>query len=94
MVPTPPGDSTCCLDARAAFSVFTISSSFLGAAGALFSFGALAATTVKIGTVVWIGYGPYYVADQLDLYKKSGVKVALQIFNDPALIPPRSPVVR
>lgn len=67
---------------------FTISSSFLGAAGALFSFGALAATTVKIGTVVWIGYGPYYVADQLDLYKKSGVKVALQIFNDPALIPP------
>ncbi len=28
---------------------------------------ALAAGTVKIGTVIWIGYGPYYVADALDL---------------------------
>jgi len=76
------------LSRRARLLCFIISSSFLGAAGALFSFGALAATTVKIGTVIWIGYGPYYVADQLDLYKKSGVKVALQVFNDPALIPP------
>lgn len=46
------------------------------------------AQTVKIGTVVWIGYGPYYVADALDLYKKSGMKVSLQFFSDPALIPP------
>ncbi|MEO8038387.1 MAG: ABC transporter substrate-binding protein [Betaproteobacteria bacterium] len=60
----------------------------LGAAGALCSCGALAAATIKIGTVVWIGYGPFYVADQLDLFKKSGVKVAMQMFNDPALIPP------
>lgn len=59
-----------------------------GAFGALFSSGAAAATAVKIGTVVWIGYGPFYVADQLDLFKKSGVKVTMQIFNDPALIPP------
>jgi len=66
---------------------FTISSSFLGAASALFSLGALAATTAKIGTVVWIGYGPFYVADQLDLFKKSGVKVTMQMFTDPALIP-------
>jgi len=49
---------------------------------------ALAAGTIKIGTVIWIGYGPYYVADALDLFKKSGVKVDLQIFTDPALIPP------
>jgi NitT/TauT family transport system substrate-binding protein len=47
-----------------------------------------AAENAKIGTVVWIGYGPYYVADALDLFKKSGVKVNLQFFSDPALIPP------
>lgn len=49
---------------------------------------AFAAGSAKIGTVIWIGYGPYYVADALDLYKKSGIKVTLQIFSDPALIPP------
>jgi len=49
---------------------------------------AQAAGTAKIGTVIWIGYGPYYVADALDLYKKSGIKVTLQMFSDPALIPP------
>ncbi|MBX9964641.1 MAG: ABC transporter substrate-binding protein [Burkholderiales bacterium] len=75
------------LSRRARLLCFTISSSILGAASALFSLGALAATTVKIGTVVWIGYGPFYVADQLDLYKKSGVKVTMQMFTDPALIP-------
>jgi NitT/TauT family transport system substrate-binding protein len=50
--------------------------------------GAHAAGSAKIGTVIWIGYGPYYVADALDLYKKSGIKVTLQMFSDPALIPP------
>jgi len=50
--------------------------------------GAHAAGSAKIGTVIWIGYGPYYVADALDLYKKSGYKVSLQMFSDPALIPP------
>ena len=44
-------------------------------------------TTMKIGTVVWIGYGPFYVADALDLYKKYNLKVSLQVFTDPALIP-------
>lgn len=44
-------------------------------------------TTMKIGTVVWIGYGPFYVAEALDLYKKYDLKVSLQVFNDPALIP-------
>jgi NitT/TauT family transport system substrate-binding protein len=49
---------------------------------------ALAANEIKVGTVVWIGYGPFYVAEALDLYKKSGSKVTLQVFSDPALIPP------
>ena len=49
---------------------------------------ASALPSVKIGTVVWIGYGPFYVADQLDLFKKYGLKVTLQMFTDPALIPP------
>jgi len=44
--------------------------------------------TMKIGTVIWIGYGPFYVADALDLYKKYNLKVSLQVFTDPALIPP------
>ena len=58
-------------------------------AGALAAPGmAVAVESVKIGTVIWIGYGPYYVADALDLYKKSGLKVTLQVFSDPALIPP------
>lgn len=49
---------------------------------------AQAVTNVKIGTVVWIGYGPFYVAESLDLFKKYGLKVSLQFFTDPALIPP------
>jgi NitT/TauT family transport system substrate-binding protein len=44
-------------------------------------------TPLKIGTVVWIGYGPFYVAEALDLYKKYNLKVSLQVFTDPALIP-------
>jgi hypothetical protein len=32
---------------------------------------------VKLATVVWIGYGPFYVADALDLYKKYNLKVSL-----------------
>ncbi|OYW19007.1 MAG: nitrate ABC transporter substrate-binding protein [Burkholderiales bacterium 12-64-5] len=64
-------------------------SSFGGTIGALFFSGcAFAAGSAKIATVVWIGYGPFYVADQLDLFKKSGVKVSMQMFQDPALIPP------
>ena len=50
--------------------------------------GAHAAEKANIGTVVWIGYGPYYVAAAKDMFKKSGVKVSLQFFTDPALIPP------
>jgi len=53
---------------------------------ALSSF-AQAPAQMKIATVVWIGYGPFYVAEALDLYKKYNLKVSLQVFNDPALIP-------
>lgn len=54
---------------------------------ATFSSFAQAPTQMKIATVVWIGYGPFYVAEALDLYKKYNLKVSLQVFNDPALIP-------
>ena len=47
-----------------------------------------APTPLKIGTVVWIGYGPFYVAEAQDLFKKYNLKVTLQVFSDPALIPP------
>jgi NitT/TauT family transport system substrate-binding protein len=54
---------------------------------AAFSTFAQTPTQMKIATVVWIGYGPFYVAEALDLYKKYNLKVSLQVFNDPALIP-------
>ena len=67
------------------FTLFSVSLLSLGSI--LLSQLATAADSVRVGTVTWIGYGPFYVADQLDLFKKSGVKVAMQIFADPALIP-------
>ena len=54
---------------------------------AVSSTGFAATTNMKIGTVVWIGYGPFYVAEALDLFKKYNLKVSLQVFSDPALIP-------
>ncbi|MBK4737156.1 ABC transporter substrate-binding protein [Noviherbaspirillum pedocola] len=56
----------------------------LAVAGSAFA----ATPTLNIGTVIWIGYGPFYVAEALDLFKKYGIKVKLQPFADPALIPP------
>ena len=44
-------------------------------------------TPMKIGTVTWIGYAPFYVAEAQDLFKKYNLKVKLQVFSDPALIP-------
>lgn len=46
-----------------------------------------AAESMKIGTVVWAGYGPFYVADKKGLFEPHGLDVELQFFNDPALIP-------
>lgn len=48
---------------------------------------AQAATTMTVGTVVWIGYAPFYVADALDTYKKYGLKVKLVNFADNATMP-------
>lgn len=51
------------------------------------SFSAGAATPVKIALTTWIGYSPFYVADGMDMYKKQGLKVTLQTFADPAMLP-------
>ncbi len=59
----------------------------VGAVLAISTTMSFAATPLKVGTVVWIGYGPFYVAEKLDLYKKYGLSVKLQVFSDPALIP-------
>jgi NitT/TauT family transport system substrate-binding protein len=44
-------------------------------------------TRVRLGTVAWIGYAPFYVAVEKNLFKKYGIKVELQDFPDPALMP-------
>lgn len=51
------------------------------------SFSASAVTPVKIALTTWIGYSPFYVADGMDMYKKHGLKVTLQTFADPAMLP-------
>jgi len=51
------------------------------------SFSACATTPVKIALTTWIGYSPFYVADGMDMYKKHGLKVTLQTFSDPAMLP-------
>ncbi|MHB1201676.1 MAG: ABC transporter substrate-binding protein [Acidithiobacillus sp.] len=51
-----------------------------------FSATANASPIVKIGVVSWIGYGPLYVAEKLDLFDKYGVKVKLVNFSDGALL--------
>ena len=68
------------------FKRICLVSMMLIAAG-LSSVTAQAATSMKIGTVVWIGYGPFFVADAKGIYKKHGLDVTLQMFTDPALIP-------
>jgi NitT/TauT family transport system substrate-binding protein len=60
---------------------------FAATAGALLVGGAHAAPTLKLGLTTWIGYSPFYVASALDLYKKYDLKVSLQTFTDPAMLP-------
>lgn len=73
------------------FKLPSLRKSLLGAclatATLVLPFSAHAVEKLKLGTVVWAGYAPFYVADQLDLYKAHDLKVELQFFNDPALIP-------
>ena len=57
------------------------------ALAALAVFAAGPTTSMKLATVVWVGYGPFYVAESLDLFKEYNLKVSLQVFSDPALIP-------
>ncbi|WP_235981272.1 ABC transporter substrate-binding protein [Aquipseudomonas ullengensis] len=65
----------------------TLLGACLATAAIVLPFSAQAIEKMKIGTVVWAGYAPFYVADELDLYKAHNLKVELQFFNDPALIP-------
>lgn len=65
----------------------TLLGACLATAAVVLPFTAQAVEKLKIGTVVWAGYAPFYVADKLDLYKAHGLSVQLQFFNDPALIP-------
>ncbi len=51
------------------------------------SYSACAVTPVKIALTTWIGYSPFYVADGMDYYKKYDLKVTLQTFSDPAMLP-------
>ncbi|BBE51231.1 Putative thiamine biosynthesis protein [Ferriphaselus amnicola] len=51
------------------------------------SFSAGAVTPVKLALTTWIGYSPFYVAEGMDMYKKHGLKVTLQTFADPAMLP-------
>ena len=59
------------------------------AASALLGVSAVAAElpTIKLGTVAWVGYAPFYVAADKSFFDKHGVKVELQDFPDPALMP-------
>lgn len=51
------------------------------------AFSASAATPMKIGLTTWIGYAPFYVAEGMDMFKKYDLKVTLQTFSDPAMLP-------
>ncbi|MFC3608233.1 ABC transporter substrate-binding protein [Stutzerimonas tarimensis] len=59
----------------------------LAAAAVFAPVAAQAVEKMRVATVVWAGYGPFYVADKLDLFKPHGLELDLQFFNDPALIP-------
>lgn len=51
------------------------------------SLSASAATPMKLALTTWIGYSPFYVAAGMDYYKKHDLKVTLQTFSDPAMLP-------
>jgi NitT/TauT family transport system substrate-binding protein len=63
-----------------------VSACLIGAVG-LFPIAAQAVEKLRIGTVVWVGQAPFYVADKLDLFKAHGLKVDLQMFSDPTMVP-------
>lgn len=80
-IPAQPGSM-----ARAGRLLFKSLAAVALSAAATASFAAGPAS-LKLGTVVWIGYGPFYVAQAQDLFRKHDLKVTMQVFSDPALIP-------
>lgn len=46
-----------------------------------------AASPMKLALTTWIGYSPFYVAEGMNMYKKHDLKVTLQTFSDPAMLP-------
>jgi len=46
-----------------------------------------AATSMRLALTTWIGYSPFYVAEGMNMYKKHDLKVTLQTFSDPAMLP-------
>ena len=58
----------------------------LAALGFAVSQAALAATEVKISSVVWIGYAPLYIASEQNLFEPYGVEVDLTIHSDNTLM--------
>lgn len=59
----------------------------IGAFGLTTVLCAHAVEAVKLGTVAWVGYSPFYVAADKGFFEQAGVKVELQDFPDPALMP-------
>jgi len=55
--------------------------------GATASLAAEPLVKVRLGTVAWIGYAPFYVAVAKNLFARYGLKVELQDFPDPATMP-------
>jgi NitT/TauT family transport system substrate-binding protein len=72
---------------RNAFSRYAGAGLALAVTLALAGTAQAAPAEVKLGTVAWIGYTPFYIAAEKDMFAKYGVKVTLQDFADPALIP-------
>lgn len=49
---------------------------------------AVSAAPIKLGINTWIGYGPLYIAEKLNTFKRHGIEVKLVKFQDTALIGP------
>ena len=60
-------------------SVSLLRKVMLGTALAVAANAASAATQLNVGTVVWIGYGPFYVAEAMDMFKKNGALVQYSV---------------
>ncbi len=51
------------------------------AAGALLA-GSAAADPLRLGHSTWVGYGPFYIAEEMGFFEEEGVEVTLQIVED------------